>query len=84
MEQTTKTNQQELSIEDKKKLKEKLESTCELLEVQARVEEARMKINKAKLESLVYLLKFDQLKNPPKNDDNQQPQPASATETANG
>ena len=68
---STETNQKELkevSPEDRARVLKRLRDNQEVLELQALIAEARMRIKKANLEELLYSLKHDEFKNPPKND----------------
>jgi len=60
-----------LTAETRDGLMKKLKDTHEILELQAQVAEARMRIKKANLEELIYALKQHELEQKP-NDGNSQ------------
>jgi len=61
-----KNNIKKLQPEDRAKLVKNLEQNLELLNLQAMVAESRARIKKANLEEIIYAVKIEELKNPPK------------------
>jgi len=61
-----KTNPKELSDRDREQIITKLQKNLALMTLQAEIAEARARIQKANLEEVLYTIKMNELKEPPK------------------
>jgi hypothetical protein len=66
------SNLKSLSKEDRERLRTQLTDSLELLELQARIAEARARIKKAEVESIIYSVEAEKFKNGTPNNDNRE------------
>lgn len=62
------TNPKELSEQDREVLLTRLKNNLALITLQAEIAEARMRIQKANLEEVLYAVKMNEMQNPPKDE----------------